>query len=88
MSPSNPQAGSPAQWGYAQAESAQAESAQPEYRQSEHPQPGESQPGEAQPVNGYLDPWARLTKLHALRNEGAITEADFQEHKRRILSDL
>ena len=35
-----------------------------------------------------LDPAVRLTKLAQLRDAGAITSAEFEEHKRRILSDI
>lgn len=34
------------------------------------------------------DPSVRLTQLAALRDSGTITAAEFEEHKRRILSDI
>ena len=34
------------------------------------------------------DPSVRLTQLAALRDSGKITAAEFEEHKRRILSDI
>lgn len=53
------------------------------------PSPSDEPPSpQAQPQSGYADPWARLTKLHAMRNDGTITEAEFEEHKRRILSEI
>lgn len=47
------------------------------------PHPAAGLPGGNDP-----DPAVRLTKLAALRDAGAITVAEFEEHKRRILSDI
>jgi len=34
------------------------------------------------------DPAVRLTQLTQLRDAGTISPAEFEEHKRRILSDI
>lgn len=42
----------------------------------------------AHPGGEDPDPAVRLTKLAQLRDAGAISPAEFEEHKRRILSDI
>lgn len=39
-------------------------------------------------LGGDPDPSVRLTKLTELRKAGTISDAEFEEHKRRILSDI
>ncbi len=49
---------------------------------------GMPNPGNASPNGDDPDPAVRLTKLAQLRDAGTITAAEFEEHKRRILSDI
>jgi hypothetical protein len=43
-------------------------------------------PAAASPSDG--DPLTRLQRLGELRAQGVITEAEFQEHKRRLLGEV
>ncbi|MDQ3735169.1 MAG: SHOCT domain-containing protein [Actinomycetota bacterium] len=50
--------------------------------------PGAPNVGAGVPGDDDPDPAVRLTKLAQLRDAGTITSAEFEEHKRRILSDI
>jgi hypothetical protein len=72
---------------YAQPQYAQPPYAQPQYAQPQYAQPQYAQPQYAPPAPvAAPDPVAQLTQLAELKNQGILTDAEFQAQKAKILA--
>ena len=76
---------------YAQPQYAQPQYAQPQYAQPQYAEPQYAQPQYAPPspppaTAAAPDPIAQLTALAELKNQGILTDAEFEAQKAKILA--